>query len=853
MRIHELAKKLDKSSSEILEVCKKLKLDIKQSASAGLSDEQTSKIETELGGGDSHPLKLAVAKRPAKKTPKKEKAEEPEKKGTKPRKPGKVKTAAQVRREAKIKKRKEREAEKRRQELERKKEEKERKKREKEKKKKKKASEKKTASAEPEAAEEAPVPEEEKTPAEPPEETQAEPEKKPGEQEPVQKPIYKLVSAAETPAEEKEKVEQHTAKRIRQPDRKPARKTRPRIQKPPQERGRKKKKSRKKGAAALKHQETDKEPSVPSVIDVETPISIREFSQTAGIKAQGIILKLLNEGTVSNINTIIDRDIIEFLAESFDLKISFKQEADIEGEFLKTASDEANEEKLVARNPIVTFLGHVDHGKTSLLDTIREEGVVETESGGITQHTSAYIYSKDDKNITFIDTPGHEVFTEMRNRGANVTDIVVLVVAADDGVMPQTREAYDHALAAEVPIIVAINKIDLPNANVNKLKGQLSELGLTTEDWGGETQCAEVSAVTGEGVNELLEIIMLETEILELKANPERQAQGVILETNLSDTQGILASVVIKNGTAKKGDYFFCGSTWGRIRHMWNDLNDSISEAGPSTPVTITGFNDMPAMGDTLYVTENIQQAKSISGKKSVGKAAAHIPATHISMATIFDSISKKDLKELNIIIKADGKGSVEAILNGIEDIGTQEVTIKTVHTGVGGINESDVMLAEASDAIIIGFHVSPEMKVDELANSKGVEIRRYHVIYEIFNDLEDALNGMLEPEEVEEITGKAEVRQTFNISGLGTVAGCFVLDGFIKKSSNIRVLRDSIEIYDGSIDSLKRIKDDVSEVKEKFECGIKIEDFDDVKRGDIFEAYEIKKIKRTISSGKKE
>ena len=849
MRVHELAKTLDTSSSDILEICAKLELDVKQSASAGLSEKQAGKIKKELGAAEDHPLKLAIGGKPKKAKPAEKKTPEKSKKPKTKKKPAKkvkVKTAAQVRREAKIRKRKEREAEKKRREREKKKEEQKRRKEAEEKAKKKREEAQKAEKPKKEPAAE----KEEKPAAEAAEAKKTGTKPEEPEDQTVEKPVYKMVSSAETEKEDTEEEEATSSRRFRPSPPKSTRKTRPRIKTPPKERTRKKKKRSKKAA---KQKQAQEESAVPSVIELDVPITIREFSQLSGIKAQNIILKLLNDGTVSNINTMIDRDIIEYLAESFDLTVSFKEETDLEEDFIKSMTEQADGENLVPRNPIVTFLGHVDHGKTTLLDTIREEGVVETESGGITQHTSAYIYSKDNKNITFIDTPGHEVFTEMRSRGATITDIVVLVIAADDGVMPQTKEAYDHAVAAGVPIIVAINKIDLPNANVNKLKGQLAELGLTTEDWGGSTQSAELSAVTGEGINDLLEMIMLETEILELKADPDSSAQGVILETNLSDTQGIIASVIVKNGTAKKGDYFFCGSTWGRIRHMWNDLNNSIDEAGPSTPVTVTGFNEMPAMGDVLYVTQNIQQAKSISEKISTEKSAVHIDKQHISMATLFENISQKDLKELNIIVKADGRGSVEAILNGIEDIGTNEVNIKTVHSGVGGINESDVMLAEASDAIIIGFHVAPEMKVEELAKTKGVEIRRYHIIYEIFKDLEDALNGMLEPEEVEHILGKAEVRQVFNISGLGTVAGCYVIDGTIKKSGHIRILRDNIEIFDGDLQSLKRVKDDVSEVKEKFECGIKIQDFDDVKEGDILESYEIEKVERTLSSTKTE
>ncbi|MFC1582491.1 translation initiation factor IF-2, partial [Planctomycetota bacterium] len=592
------------------------------------------------------------------------------------------------------------------------------------------------------------------------------------------------------------------------------------------------------------------EPVVLTEFEVVAPISIREFSQISGIKAQSIIIKLLNEGMVSNINTIMDKDTIDYLAVEFERTITFKEVTNIEDDFLEIFNQiEDNKKDLIKRNPIVTFLGHVDHGKTSLLDSIREAGVVATESGGITQHTSAYIYSKDDKNITFIDTPGHAVFTEMRIRGAQVTDIVVLVVAADDGVMPQTREAYDHTVAAEVPVIVAMNKIDLPGADINRLKGQLAEMGLTTEDWGGSVQAAPVSAITGEGVDGLLELIMLEAEILDLNANPKRPAQAIVLETNLSDSRGIEATVVVKNGTLTKGDDFLCGKTYGRVRHMWDPNQKNVNAAGPSDPIVLTGFTDMPVMGDYLYVTNDQQQAKVIADKRTQSTHAAHIDKPHVSMANLLETLTRKGLQELNIIIKADTKGSVEAIIKGLMELGNKEVAMKVIHSGVGGINESDVMLADASDAIIIGFHVSPEMRVDVLADTKGVEIRRYHVIYEIFKEMEDALSGMLAPAQVESTLGRVEVRQTFVASSLGTIAGCFVLSGVIRKTALIRVLRNNIEIFDGTIASLKRIKDDAAEVKENFECGVRIAGFDDIKEGDEFEIYEINEVERTLSS----
>ncbi len=853
MRVYEFAKDKGVENKDVLDVAERIGLDIKLSSSAGLTQEQVDTLEKELGAPkEKKPLKLAIApavKKSAKPEPEPVKTEEkPEHIVEKTR----VKTAAEVRREAKIRKRKQRDEERRKKKELEKAEKKEKEKRKPPRKKSEKEPEPEAEEKEEEftgavIVRKAPPKKEKEAPPAPPEPVPVPGKGKKGKSSGRLKAVALdeddqdiKPKAARKPMVSKAAPVPEDTVDLSKYGQKVERATRFRKHRYSTRRPRRKKRRGKLNAAAeaLKMEK-------PTEIEIPPQISVRDLSHASGIKVQELILKLLNENLVCNINTIINQETIEYLCGLFDIKVTFKESRDVEKQFLEQFSSPDDDENLTPRKPIVTFLGHVDHGKTSLLDRIREAGVVKTESGGITQHVSAYIYNKDGKEITFIDTPGHAVFTEMRARGANVTDIVVLIVAADDGVMPQTREAYDHAVAAEVPIIVAINKIDIPGVDVNRVKGELSEMGLVPEDWGGSTQCAELSAITGEGVDNLLELIMLETEMIELKANNERHAEGIILETNLSDTEGITATMVVKNGTLHKGDVFLCGKTYGRVRHLTDTDRNSLQEAGPSTPIVITGFNDLPVMGDHFYGLDDIQEAKAIAEKRSKEDLAANIERSHVTMATLFDTISRNAVKELNILVKADAKGSVEAILSGIADIGTNEVSIRVVHSGVGGINESDVMLADASDAIIIGFHVSPESRVDILAEKKGVEIRRYHVIYEIFNEMEQALVGMLEPEQVEEIVGKVEVRKVFSVSALGKIAGCYVRSGVIRKSSNVRIIRNNIEIFDGKIESLRRVKDDVAEVKQDFECGLRVTDFNDIKEEDVLEVYEIREIKR--------
>ncbi|MFH1707561.1 MAG: translation initiation factor IF-2 [Planctomycetota bacterium] len=898
IRVYELATELGKSGKDILEAGKRLNLEIKDSASASLDPGQVEAITRELQTDrPRQPRKLSLAvQRPVTPAAEVKPAPPPEPPpapapavsaavadaatGTKAPAARRVLTAADVKRTAKIKKRKDREAE-----------EAEVRAVEEAKRKAKKAAQEKArptpppvaapaAQAMPVTAGPAPVataatgP----TPAPvPPPAVMPPPKPAPRAVPPVERPsvkaqpktaagprpVYRMMGNRQAPVEEE----------------RPSEPLRGREFIPRQEgAGRRRRRGPRRNAAATPGQPVDTRrrsggrgrswqgapvPPVPRpapvilpppVAEVFAPISLREFSQLTGIKVQSIIIKLLDQGMISNINTVIDRDTVEYIAELFERQITFKDTATPEDHFLKQFQLPDDPATLQPRIPIVTFLGHVDHGKTSLLDRIRGAGVAKTEHGGITQHTSAYTYNKGGRSITFIDTPGHAIFTAMRSRGANVTDIVVLVVAADDGVMPQTREAYDHAVAAKVPVVVAMNKCDLPSADPNRVKGQLAEMGLTAEDWGGTTQIACVSAQTGDGMDDLLSKIMLEAEIIELKANPARAAHGVVLESNLSGSQGVVVSLVVKNGTLKKGDCFICGTTYGRIRHIWDPAMTPLNEAGPSLPVRATGFNAEPVMGDHLFVTTDYQQAKAIAEKRAMDKATSRAVPTHVTLATLFDNISQQKLRELNIIVKVDAKGSLEAILKGIAEIGNKEVSLRVVHAGVGGINESDVMLADASNAIILGFHVATEPRVDVLAEQTGIEIRRYHVIYELFKEMSEALSGMLEPERVEEIIGRVEVRRTFNVSSVGTIAGCYVLKGVVKKSANVRLIRDSIEVYEGTLASLKRTKDDASEVKEHFECGIKLRDFDDIKIGDELEVYQFKEVKRTLAtvSGRK-
>ena len=565
-----------------------------------------------------------------------------------------------------------------------------------------------------------------------------------------------------------------------------------------------------------------------------------ELAKSMGVKASELIKKLLDLGMVVNINQTIDFDTAALVADEFGYELelhTFKEEDLIE-------EIEDKPEDLKPRPPVVTIMGHVDHGKTTLLDYIRNSNITEQEVGGITQHIGAYYVETEEGDIVFLDTPGHEAFTAMRARGAQVTDIIVLVVAADDGVMPQTREAINHAKAANIPIIVAINKIDKPNAKPEVVKRQLAELGLLPEEWGGDTLVAEISAKTGKGVDELLSLILLQAEVLELKANPDRPAKGTIIESKLDKAKGPVATVLIKTGTLKKGDYFVCGEHYGRVRAMMDSQGRTISSAGPSMPVEITGISGVPTPGDDFVVVKNEKIAKEIVEYRKKKKTEVSGKKPSIRLEDLYAKIQRGEVKELNLIVKADVHGSLEALEKAISELSTDEIKVSIIHSGIGAITESDVMLASASHAIIIGFNVRAVGRVKEIAEREKVEIRYYKVIYDVIDSIKKAMQGLLEPEYKEVIIGHAEVKQTFRIPKVGTVAGCLVTEGRIERSAKVRVLRDGVVIHDGKIASLKRFKDDVKEVPAGYECGVGIENFNDIKEGDILEIYTIEEIK---------
>jgi translation initiation factor IF-2 len=577
------------------------------------------------------------------------------------------------------------------------------------------------------------------------------------------------------------------------------------------------------------------------ILKLPEGITVKEFAELISVKLSDVIKKFMELGYMPTINQPVDPDAALLVADSFGIKLEpYPIEED-------TVVEEAPEDisKLLPRPPVVTIMGHVDHGKTSLLDAIRETKVTETEAGGITQHIGAYKVNLKGKDIVFLDTPGHEAFTSMRARGARVTDIVVLVVAADDGVMPQTIEAINHAKAANVAIVIAINKIDKPEANPSKVKSELSEHGIISEEWGGKNIFVEVSAKKRIGIEQLLEMILLQAEIMELKANPDKKSRGTIIEAKLDRGRGPVATVLVQSGTLNISDAFLAGTNAGKVRALIDDTGKRISKAGPSTPVEVIGFQEVPSAGDIFTVVEDEKRARQIAlARQQKQKFADFAKTRKLTLDELYAKIKEGMIKELNIIIKGDVQGSVEAIKEALENIMHPEVKVKVIHSSVGGINESDVMLAAASSAIIIGFNVRPDPSVSQTAEKEGVDIRLYNVIYEAIEDVKKALEGLLEPTLKEKTIGRAEVRETFTISRIGTVAGSYVLDGSIVRSSDgIRIIRDSIVVYDGKIASLKRFKEDVKEVQAGYECGIVIENFNDIKIGDIFEAYIIEKV----------
>lgn len=597
------------------------------------------------------------------------------------------------------------------------------------------------------------------------------------------------------------------------------------------------------------------EPKRPAVrekeakVVMELPITVKDLSSKLGIRANEIITKLLLEHNVrSTINQILAEEIVQLLGIEYGVEIEIKKKEMVEEREFITDQMSTKSEDMVYRAPIVTFLGHVDHGKTSLLDSIRQTNVAAGEVGGITQHIGAYKVETNGKHVVFLDTPGHEAFTAMRARGANITDVVVLVVAADDGVMPQTEEALNHAKAANVPIVVALNKIDKPGANPLRVKQQLANLELVSEEWGGKTQFVETSAVTKKGINALLERLLLESEILELKANPRNPARGVVLEAHLSEGRGVVANVLIQDGTLRQGDIILCGKTFGRARLITNDRGIEIKEAGPTTPVSVSDFSEVPEAGDKFYVVGDIQKAREIAQERQKKERETSLSKhQHVTLDSLYSKIAEGKVKEIKVILKADYKGSVEVLKKALEELSTPEIKVKILHCGVGGITESDVLLADASDAIVIGFYVTAEDKARILAEEKGVDVRLYKIIYDATNEIKAAMEGMLEPESKEVVLGQVEIRQVYNISKFGNVAGCYVKTGKITRNSSVRLIRDNIIIYDGKLESLKIVKDDAREVRAGFECGLKVANYNDIKIGDIVEAYEVQKVARTL------
>ena len=590
--------------------------------------------------------------------------------------------------------------------------------------------------------------------------------------------------------------------------------------------------------------EEPKEEQVKTIVLPET-ITIKELAEKMKMQPSVIVKKLFLQGTVVTINQEVDYDKAEEIAMEFDILCEKEEKVDVIEELLR--EDEEDEKDMTERPPVVCVMGHVDHGKTSLLDAIRQTHVTAKEAGGITQHIGAYVVEKNGQRITFLDTPGHEAFTAMRMRGAKSTDIAILVVAADDGVMPQTVEAINHAKAAGVEIIVAVNKIDKPSANVEKVKQELIEYELVAEDWGGSTVFVPVSAHTGEGIEELLEMILLTSEVKELKANPNRRARGLIIEAELDKGKGPVATVLVQKGTLHVGDPVACGSCYGKVRAMMDDKGRRVKEAGPSTPVEILGLNDVPNAGEVFVATENEKEARSFAETFiSEGKnKLIEDTKAKLSLDDLFSQIKAGNVKELPLIIKADVQGSVEAVKQSLTKLSNEEVMVKVIHGGVGAINESDVNLAAASNAIIIGFNVRPDATAKSISEREKVDVRLYRVIYQAIEDVEAAMKGMLDPIFEEQVIGHAVVRQTFKASGVGTIAGSYVLDGKFQRGCKARITRDGEQIFDGNLASLKRFKDDVKEVASGYECGLVFEKSNDLQEDDMIEAYAMVEVPR--------
>jgi len=638
----------------------------------------------------------------------------------------------------------------------------------------------------------------------------------------------------EAPAEPEEKKEEKVKEEKAKP--KDKKKGKPQTQK----KGKEKKPEKKKPQKPVK----------PEKVQVGESVTVSEFAGMIGIKATELIKKLMMMGTMATVNQHIDAETAQLLGAEYDVEVEIKTVK--EDDLLPQIEDEP--EKMQHRPPIVTVMGHVDHGKTSLLDGIRETKVADAEAGGITQHIGAYEVEHEKGKVVFLDTPGHEAFSGLRARGANVTDIVILIVAADDGVMPQTKEAIDHAKAAGVRMVVAINKVDKPNANVEKVKTQLAEYNIIPEEWGGEYQFEEISAKNHMGIDDLLDRVLLESEMLELNADPDRPAEGIVIESQLDKQKGPVGTILVKKGTLKVGDAFVVGDQQGKVRAMFNYVGKPIREAGPSIPVEIMGFSEVPESGDSFVVTQDEKTAKQVASMRHEKRKEKELAErSKVSLNDLFDRIKEGEISDLNIVIKADVQGSLEALKNSLLKLSNPEVKLNIIHGGVGGINESDILLASASNAIVIGFNVRPDSKAKATAEKEDVEINLYSVIYEAIESVEKAIEGMLTPETKENVIGRVEVRQVFSVPKAGKIAGSYVLEGKVVRNAHARVVRDNVVVYDGAIDSLKRFQNDAKEVTSGYECGIGIAKFNDIKEGDILEIYEYKEEKRTIEDVQKD
>jgi translation initiation factor IF-2 len=595
---------------------------------------------------------------------------------------------------------------------------------------------------------------------------------------------------------------------------------------------------------APQQQQPAKKKELPSKITFSESLTVSELAKKLHKEPSEIIKKLFMLGVMATINQELDKDSIELIAGEYGVEV--EEEIKVDATDLEVYFTEDTQEQVEERPSVVTIMGHVDHGKTTLLDSIRNTKVTAGEAGGITQHIGAYQVEVDEKKITFLDTPGHAAFTTMRARGAQVTDIAIIVVAADDGVMPQTVEAINHAKAAEVPIIIAVNKMDKEAANPDRVMQELTEYELVPEAWGGDTIFVPLSALSGEGIDNLLEMIVLVSEVEELKANPNRLAQGTVIEAQLDKGRGSVATLLVQNGTLKVGDPIVVGNTFGRVRAMVNDLGRRVKEAGPSAPVEITGLNDVPQAGDRFVVFEDEKTARSVGeARASQALQAQRGEKSKVSLENLFEQMKQGEMKDLNLVLKADVQGSVEALAASLLKIEVEGVNIRIIHTGVGAINESDITLAAASNAIVIGFNVRPDVNAKRTADAEGVEIRLHRIIYKVMEEIEAAMKGMLDPEFEEKIIGQAEVRQTFKVSKVGTIAGSYVTEGKISRDSGVRLIRDGIVIFEGELDALKRFKDDAKDVAKGYECGITIKNFNDVKEGDVIEAFIMEEITR--------